>query len=112
MSFHQRKAARVDLNGRTFDVAVIGGGINGVCLYHHLCEAGYSVLLLDKADFAGGTTQASGMMIWGGLLYLRTLDLGTVWRLSKARDRMLRDLNEWVKPCTFRYLPVQRGLPW
>lgn len=40
MSFHQRKAARADLNGRVLDVAVIGRGINGVCLYHHLCEAG------------------------------------------------------------------------
>lgn len=78
MSFHQRRAARADLNGRTIAVAVIGGGINGVCLHHHLCEAECSALLLEKADFAGGTTQASAMMIWGGLLYLRTLDLGTV----------------------------------
>lgn len=112
MSFHDQKAARTDLDGRTFDVAVIGGGINGVCLYHHLCEGGYSVLLLDKADFAGGTTQASAMMIWGGLLYLRSFDLVTVWKLSQARERMLHDLCKWVEPCTFRYLPVRRGAGW
>lgn len=40
MSFHQRRAARADLNGRPFDVAVIWCGINGVCRFRHLCEAG------------------------------------------------------------------------
>ncbi len=112
MNIEKHLTARADLNGRNYDVVIIGGGISGVCLYHHLCEAGYSVLLVEKADFSGGTSQASAMMIWGGLLYLRTLDLGTVWKLSKSRERMLRDFSEWVKPCTFRYLPRQRSVYW
>lgn len=50
----------------TFDATIIGGGINGASLYHHLCQKGYRVLLVDKGDFAGGTSQASAMMVWGG----------------------------------------------
>ena len=45
-----------------FDVAIIGGGINGAALYHQLCNEGYRVLLVDKGDFACGTSQASAMM--------------------------------------------------
>jgi glycerol-3-phosphate dehydrogenase len=87
-----------------FDVVVIGAGINGACIYHQLCEAGYRVLLLDKGDFAGGTSQSSAMMIWGGLLYLSTLDLATVIQLSICRERMIRQLKESVTSSSFRYL--------
>jgi len=89
-----------------FDVAVIGGGINGACVYHHLCSRGFSVVLVDSGDFACGTSQTSAMMIWGGLLYLRSLDFATVRRLCTSRDRMLRDMGEWVNPRSFRYLPA------
>ena len=57
--------------GNNFDITIIGGGINGASLYNKLVQEGYRVLLIDKGDFASGTSQASGMMIWGGLLYLR-----------------------------------------
>lgn len=102
---HRRKQWDA-LEDKVFDVVVIGGGINGVCIYHHLCRAGYSVLLVDKNDFAGGTSQSSAMMIWGGLLYLRQWDFATVKRLCTSRDRMLREMGDWVKPRRFRYIPV------
>lgn len=88
-----------------FDVAILGGGINGSCLYGTLCRRGYRALLIDRSDFAGGTSQASGMMVWGGLLYLRQFDLATVFRLSRSRDRMLGDLGDQVRACTFLYVP-------
>ena len=105
MSIENRHIQWNALERRVFDVAVIGGGINGVCLYHHLCKQGFSVLLVDKGDFAGGTSQASAMMIWGGLLYLRNWELFTVRRLCTSRDRMLREMSEWIKPRRFRYIP-------
>jgi len=92
-----------------FDVAIIGGGINGACTYDHLCRAGYSVLLLDKGDFAGATSQASGMMIWGGLLYLKNLDFATVYSFSRARDRMIATMQERVAPTSYRYIASRRG---
>ena len=76
-----------------FDVAVVGGGINGASLYHELCARGYRVLLIDKGDFASGTSQSSAMMVWGGLLYLRNLDFKAVIEFSLSRDRMIQSLN-------------------
>jgi glycerol-3-phosphate dehydrogenase len=92
-----------------FDAVLIGGGINGACLYHHLCRQGLKVLLVDKGDFACGSSQSSGMMIWGGLLYLRNLDLFSVNRFSRARDKMIKDHSQWVSPRLFRYLPAMRN---
>ncbi len=109
MGIEQRQYQWDALEGNVFDVAIIGGGINGVCLYHRLCSNGFRVALLDKEDFAGATSQASAMMIWGGLLYLRNWDLPTVWRLCAARDRMLCEMSDWVKPRRFRYIPSKNG---
>lgn len=92
-----------------FDVAIIGGGINGACLYHHLCREGYQVLLVDKGDFASGTSQASAMMVWGGLLYLRNWRFAAVRHLCDSRDRLIRDMGDWVRPRAFRYLPAADG---
>jgi glycerol-3-phosphate dehydrogenase len=90
---------------KDFDVVVIGGGINGACLFDSLCRQGYRVLLADKRDFASGTSQASGMMVWGGFLYLRNFDFPTVFKLSRDRDRIVNDKARWVTPETMRYLP-------
>jgi len=91
-----------------FDVAIIGSGISGACLFHHLCSQGYRVLLVDKADFAGGTSQSSAMMIWGGLLYLRDFDLATAYKLSASRDELIRNMRDSVQPRKYRYiLPAQ-----
>ena len=91
----------------TFDVAIIGGGINGACLYHQLCRQGYRVLLVDKGDFACGTSQASAMMVWGGLLYLRNLDFLTVAKLSRDREAMIETMGCEVSPTLFRYIPTR-----
>jgi glycerol-3-phosphate dehydrogenase len=88
-----------------FDVAIIGGGIKGAHIYHQLCEAGYRTVLLEKGDFASGTSQASCMMIWGGLLYLANWDIATVWKLSSARNLLLRTMPNCIRQQTFRYYP-------
>jgi glycerol-3-phosphate dehydrogenase len=88
----------------TFDAVIIGGGINGACLYHHFCKAGYKTLLVEKSDFSGGTSQASAMMIWGGLLYLANLDFAQVFELSFSRDQMIQELQDRVQACDFRYV--------
>lgn len=94
---------------QVFDVLVIGGGINGTCLFSHLVRKGYKVFLVDKNDFASGTSQASGMMVWGGLLYLRKLDLRTVFQLSCDRDAMIRELKGRISPRLYRYVPSKGG---
>ena len=93
----------------TFDVAIIGGGINGASLHHRLRSLGYDPILLDRGDFASGTSQSSGMMIWGGLLYLRNFDLAAVLQFSRARDRMVRREPESVAPLALRFVPAANG---
>lgn len=93
-------------NDHEFDVVIVGGGINGACLYDTLCRENYKVLLVDKGDFASGTSQSSGMMIWGGLLYLTKLDLRTVFELSSDRDRIVQQKASWMTPKMMRYLPA------
>lgn len=92
-------------NAPHFDVTIFGGGINGACLYDTLCRQGYRVLLLDKGDFACGTSQSSGMMIWGGLLYLRNLDFSSVFTLSGDRDHIVQAKKAWMSAQCMRYLP-------
>lgn len=68
------------------------------------------MLLLDRGDFAGGTSQASGMMIWGGILYLKDFDLRTVIKLCRARDQLIEQMPERVRPQSLRYLPGRESL--
>jgi len=95
-------------------VAVIGGGTTGASVYHELCRLGFRVALVDRGDFASGTSQASGMLIWGGLLYLKSLDIRTVKKLCRARDQLIAALPEHVSPCNMRFLPSKSGenRPW
>lgn len=97
------------LTGRPFDVLVIGGGINGAATFHALATAGFRVVVVDQGDFASGTSQGSTMLVWGGLLYLRQLELPTVWRLSAARDHLIADYPDEVRPATLRWIPVPGG---
>ena len=64
------------------DVVIIGGGVMGAAVFDQLADAGRRVLLVDGGDFAGGTSQASAMLIWGGLLYAANGDWGEIARLS------------------------------
>ncbi len=90
--------------GASFDAVIIGGGINGASIYKQLCDEGYKVLLIDKGDFSSGTSQSSGMMIWGGLLYLKDFHFSTVYRLCRDRSRILELYKNEVSPKQFRYI--------
>ncbi|MCL2643942.1 MAG: FAD-dependent oxidoreductase [Betaproteobacteria bacterium] len=100
-------------NGEPLDVLMVGGGISGAPLYRRLCGLGYRVALIDKSDFSSGTSQASGMLIWGGLLYLKNFDLLTVIRLCKARKELMKDFPDAISVLNLRYLvsPSSRRTP-
>ncbi len=103
MDIRQRNWDRA--GNSSFDIAIIGGGINGASIYRKLCELGFRVFLADKGDFSCGTSQASAMMIWGGLLYLKNLDLVSVCRFSRDRDILIRTFDDQIIPRDFRYIP-------
>jgi glycerol-3-phosphate dehydrogenase len=91
------------------DLLIIGGGISGAPVYHELSRRGFRVALVDRGDFGCGTSQASGMLVWGGLLYLQNLDLLTVRKLCRARDRWIATAPEQIARQALRYLPSRAG---
>lgn len=66
-----------------------------------LAGHGVSTLLVDRGDFGGYTSQASSNMVWGGFKYLEGLELGLVWNLCKARNRMIAAYPTNVVPIEF-----------
>lgn len=107
----QRRQAFWNAADDTFDVVIIGGGVQGACLFDRLVREGYRVLIVDRGDFACGTSQASAMLVWGGLLYLKQFDLPEVIRLCEARDRLIGQHGRGVDRRHVSYLfgdPVHR----
>ena len=94
---------------RSFDVVVVGAGINGAAVCAALTTAGYRVLLVDQGDIGSGTSQASTMLIWGGLLYLKNLEFATVVALSRDRDRLIAERPGSVQPRSLLYVPSVAG---
>ena len=83
---------------REVDVVILGGGINGVGLFRDLCEQGITCLLVDKADFGGGTSAAPSRLIHGGLKYLETGELGLVAQSTLERNLLLKNAAHLVTP--------------
>lgn len=77
------------LDGGSFDVLVVGGGINGAVAAAVLAARGASVALVERGDFAGFTSQASSNLVWGGFKYLENYEVRLVRKLCVSRNRLL-----------------------
>jgi glycerol-3-phosphate dehydrogenase len=84
-----------------FDVAIIGAGINGAVAAAALSASGLKVLLVDKGDFAGFTSQESSNLVWGGIKYLQSYEFWLVFKLSLARNRLMRSYPNQIKEIGF-----------
>ena len=84
-----------------FDVAIIGAGINGAVAAAALSAAGQKVLLVDKGDFAGFTSQESSNLVWGGIKYLQTYEFLLVFKLCLARNRLMRAYPNQIRQIGF-----------
>jgi glycerol-3-phosphate dehydrogenase len=102
------KGGLADINGRTFDLVVIGGGMAGAGIARDAALRGYRTLLLERKDFAFGTTSRSSKLIHGGLRYLETFDVGLVRESLRERERLARLAPHLVRPLPF-LVPVYRG---
>src|SRR5947208_8497924 len=103
-----RAAMLTELGRRVFDVLVIGGGITGAGIARDAALRGLSVALIDKSDFAGGTSSRSSRLIHGGVRYLEHGHLHLVFESSRERRRLLRAAPHLVRPLEFTW-PVYRG---
>ena len=86
------------LSSRTFDVAIIGGGIYGAALLREAALCGLSAVLVEKGDFCGRTSANSLKIIHGGLRYLQQADLIRVRESVRERRTMLRLAPHLVLP--------------
>lgn len=86
------------LTRERFDVVVIGGGITGAGVALDAATRGYSVALLERNDFASGTSSRSSKLVHGGLRYLRTFDLGLVREALLERQLMVKLAPHLVTP--------------
>jgi glycerol-3-phosphate dehydrogenase len=84
-----------------FDLAVVGGGITGAGVALDAASRGYSVALLERADFASGTSSRSSKLIHGGLRYLQNFDLGLVREALLERALMVNLAPHLVRPLAF-----------
>ncbi|MGQ0604529.1 MAG: glycerol-3-phosphate dehydrogenase/oxidase [Anaerolineales bacterium] len=80
-----RAAFLEQLRSQTFDVVVIGGGITGAGIARDATLRGFSIALLEKQDFAGGTSGNSARIIHGGLRYVQSLQFGVVHQACAER---------------------------
>nr|HAT8713901.1 glycerol-3-phosphate dehydrogenase [Legionella jordanis] len=94
---------------RVFDVAVIGGGINGCGCAADASMRGLSVILLEKDDLASKTSSSSSKLIHGGLRYLEHYDFKLVKKALDERQRLLKLAPYLVRPLPF-VLPYSKEM--
>jgi glycerol-3-phosphate dehydrogenase len=93
-----REDALQALAAEHFDVVVIGGGITGAGVALDAATRGYSVALVEKADYAAGTSSRSSKLVHGGLRYLQNFDLGLVREALLERQLMVQLAPHLVHP--------------
>jgi glycerol-3-phosphate dehydrogenase len=93
-----------------FDLAVIGGGVNGAGIARDAAGRGLSVLLIEKHDFAQGTSSRSSKLVHGGLRYLEYYEFRLVREALIEREVLLRAAPHIVRPMRFvlPHSPEQR----
>ena len=97
--------ARLSDAGKTFDLLVVGGGITGVGIALDAASRGMSVALVERGDFASGTSSKSSKLVHGGLRYLEQREFGLMREASVERDLLRRLAPHLVEPIPF-VLPV------
>ncbi len=98
------------LAAEVFDVLVVGGGVTGCGIALDAASRGLSVALIEKRDFAAGTSSRSSKLIHGGLRYLERFDLGLVREALHERALLAQRLAPHLVHPTPFLLPLQHGL--
>ncbi len=96
------------LGSEVFDILVVGGGITGAGIARDAALRGLKVGLIERGDFAIGTSSRSSKLIHGGLRYLEMGDVKLVFEAVRERQRLMRLAPHLARPQSF-VLPVYRG---
>ncbi len=96
------------LSAEAYDVVIIGGGITGAGVAREAALAGLRVALLERDDFASGTSSRSSRLVHGGVRYLEHGHLSLVFESSHERRVLLQLAPHLVRPLSFTW-PVYKG---
>ncbi len=103
-----RRSALEHLAAETFDILVIGGGVTGCGVALDAASRGLSVALVEKRDFAAGTSSRSSKLIHGGLRYLERLDVRLVREALHERRLLLETIAPHLVRMTPFLFPLKR----
>ena len=98
-----RRARFAALANSSVDVLVVGGGITGCGIARDAALRGLSVALIEKNDFASGTSSRSSRLVHGGVRYLETGQVHLVFESSAERRRLLELAPHLVRPLAFTW---------
>jgi glycerol-3-phosphate dehydrogenase len=96
-----RTDALARLADETFDVLVVGGGITGAGVLLDAASRGLRTALVERGDFASGTSSKSSKLVHGGLRYLQQGDIALVYEALAERQRLLRNAPHLVNELPF-----------
>ncbi len=99
------------LTQQVFDLAIVGGGINGAATAREAALRGLKVAILEARDFASGTSSRSSKLIHGGLRYLEQFDFKLVHESRRERRILQETAPHLAHPLPF-LLPIYRGDPY
>ncbi|MFL5638100.1 MAG: FAD-dependent oxidoreductase [Gemmatimonadaceae bacterium] len=97
-----------EFSGERFDLLVIGGGITGCGVARDAAMRGLRVVLVERDDFASGTSGRSSRLVHGGIRYLEQGQLHLVYESIRERQILLRIAPHLVEPLAFTW-PIYRG---
>ena len=96
------RAANLErMRKESFDVLVVGGGVVGAAVARDVACRGFATALVDRGDFASGTSGKTSRLVHGGLRYLQNYRFGLVRRAVRERDLLLRNAPGLVHPLPF-----------
>lgn len=98
-----RSHALARLADTTFDVVVIGGGITGAGVALDAAARGLRTALVERDDFASGTSSKSSKMVHGGLRYLQQREIGLVYEALAERQRLRKNAPHLVRTLPFLF---------
>ena len=103
-----RAATLATLAAEPFDMLIVGGGITGAGVAREATLAGFRTALVERDDFAAGTSSRSSRLVHGGVRYLEHGHIGLVFESSRERRLLLQLAPHLVRPLAFTW-PVYRG---
>lgn len=105
---HQQRRNLSPLTAETYDLVIIGGGITGAWTLWDATLRGLKALLVERNDYASGTTQATSKLIHGGLRYLKNGELGLVRESLRERRTLAKLAPHGLRPEAFLF-PIYRN---